>query len=236
MEIKLKESFKPVTVKSRTFSIAQQRFMKDKLDLYGKLRLGRKNNSSSWVRAPLIVPKPGPEKFTFTVELRPLNRQTVPCIWSMPQIESSIVELSASKIYATLDYCQGYWQMSDHPDSQQCCSFIAPEDVYTSSRVLPVLTNAVTHIRSEIYSTYSSTKLRECVIKWLDDILTHAMGEIELIHALRNIFEICRVKNLKLHAKNVNIFKTEATWCGRIISKNDVRMDPGCLQGHTHKC
>jgi hypothetical protein len=57
-------------------------------------------------------------------------------------------DLHGSEVFATLDFCQGYWQIPLHKDSQDCQSFITPDGVYTPTRVLHGTRIATQHLQS----------------------------------------------------------------------------------------
>lgn len=74
MKIDLTPDAKPVRVRLWNYSLEQRAFLCDfvaKLVLAGMAYF---NPSSTWEGAPLLVPKPGPAQFRFTVDIRPVNR------------------------------------------------------------------------------------------------------------------------------------------------------------------
>ena len=145
MVIRLKTGTKPVRVKLRRYSPPQAAFLRNKVGELLQLGLIYQNTQSQWASAPLIVPKPGPELFRFTVDLRPVNAQTEPAIWPMPNIDSALSQISGATCFASLDFCHGYWQLSLDRASQECQSFICPDGVYSPTRVLHGQTNALAH-------------------------------------------------------------------------------------------
>jgi hypothetical protein len=54
----------------------------------------------------------------------------------MPNLQNELHDLNGSKVFATLDFCQGYWRIPLHKDSQECQSFITLDEVYTPMHVL----------------------------------------------------------------------------------------------------
>jgi hypothetical protein len=70
------------------------------------------------------------------VDMRVPNASTNQAAWPMPNIQDDSHDLHGSEVFATLDFCQGYWQIPLHKDSQDCQSFITPDTVYTPTRVL----------------------------------------------------------------------------------------------------
>jgi hypothetical protein len=53
----------------------------------------------------------------------------------MPNLQDELHDLHDSEVFASLDFCQGYWQIPLYKDSQDCQSFIPPDGVYTPTRV-----------------------------------------------------------------------------------------------------
>lgn len=80
--------------------------------------------TSPWASALPLVPKLGPDKVRFTVDLRPVNRFTEKYEPSMPNIEQDLAKVSGLRFYVTFDFNHGYWQMSLHKDSQVSQYFI----------------------------------------------------------------------------------------------------------------
>ncbi len=234
MILRLKPNAKPVRVRARRYSPQQSAFMRAKTDEFLRLGLIRRNNASQRACAPLIVPKTGSEKFRFTVDLRPLNRQKIPHVWTMPHLETMLSQLTGAECFATLNFCQGYWQLAMEESSQECCTVITPHGIFSTTRVLHGLTNAVSFFQRSIQSIYEDTELRNQLLQWLDDILLHAKTEYHLILFLHIFSKICRDRNLKLHANKVHFFLGQVGWCGRLISKDGIKMDPACLQGYRH--
>ncbi len=136
MKIKLKQGATPVRVRLRRYSPPQAKFLRSKVDELLRLGLIRPSIGSQWACAPLIVPKDEPEGYRFTVDLRPVNQQTVPHTWPMPNLETISTELAADTCYAIIDLCHGYWQLGLDPESQGCQSFITPDGVFTPTRVM----------------------------------------------------------------------------------------------------
>ena len=228
MTIKLKPDAKPMRVKLRRYSPPQTAFLRKKTDELLELGLIRRNNKSQWACAPLIVPKPGPEQFRFTVDLRPVNEQTVVYSWPMPHVEAAVTQLAHDTCYASIDLCHGYWQMPLAASAQECQSFITPDGVFTPNRVLHGQSNAVFYFQSTVGELCLA--LREVILQWLDDLLFHCHDERHLLTSLRKFFEICQAHRLKLHAAKCKFFLRTVHWCGRIISPEGVKLDPARMQ------
>jgi hypothetical protein len=114
-------------------------------------------------------------------------------------------DLHGSEVFATLDFCQGYWQIPLHKDTQDCQPFITQDGVYTLTRVLHGTRNATQHLRSVLvvmmYVIKSNIKV------WSDDCLPHTKTEGDLLATLNFFFKKCQKNRLKLHANKCVSFE-----------------------------
>jgi RNase H-like domain found in reverse transcriptase/Reverse transcriptase (RNA-dependent DNA polymerase) len=183
-----------------------------------------KNTEAEWASPPLILPKPGPDQYRMTVDLRVPNASTKPTAWPMPNLKNELHNLHVSEVFATLDFCQGYWQIPLHKDSQDCQSFITPDGVYAPTRVLNGTRNATQHLQSVLVVMMDDIKSNIKV--WLDDCLLRTKTEDDLLATLNFFFKKCQEHGLKLHARKCVLFASTVRYCGRLITKDDVRFDP----------
>jgi hypothetical protein len=116
--IKLKKNVDPTRMSARKYSPPQLAFLRKKIAELERLGLVRKNGSAEWASPPLILPKSGPDVYRMT-DLRVPNASTKTVAWPMPNMQAELQDLHGSEVYATLDFCQGYWQIPLHKDSQE---------------------------------------------------------------------------------------------------------------------
>lgn len=126
------------------------------------------NPSSCRSFTPLIVPKPGPARLRFAVDLRLVNRFTTRHQYPMPIPKQELTELAGSSFYANFDFVHSYWQLTLHTKSQMFQSLMTPAGVYSPTRVLRGTTNAVTHLPSSLTLTIPQ-ELKPNILLWLDD-------------------------------------------------------------------
>jgi hypothetical protein len=82
--IKLCDGAEPVRVSARKCAPPQLKFMRDKIRELEELDLVYKNTGAEWASPPLILPKPGPDQYRMTVDLRVPNASTKATSWPMP--------------------------------------------------------------------------------------------------------------------------------------------------------
>jgi Reverse transcriptase (RNA-dependent DNA polymerase) len=222
--IKLRDGAEPVRMSARKYAPPQLQFMRDKVYELEELCLVHKNTGAEWASPPLILPKPGSDQYRMTVDLRVPNASKKPTAWPMPNLQDELHDLHGSEVFATLDFCQGYWQIPLHKDSQDRQSFITPDGVYTPTRVLHGTRNATQGLQSVLVVMMNDIKSNIKV--WLDDCLLHTKTEDDWLATLNFFFKKCQEHGLKLHASKCVLFATKMGYCRRLITKDGVRFDP----------
>ena len=101
----------------------------------------RRNRNSIWISPSYVVRKPGRsgaliDHYRWTIDLRYVNSQCDPIAGVLPVLETILEHVSGSKVYASLDAHKGYWQFPLSEESQEMCSFVTHEGVFTPSRLL----------------------------------------------------------------------------------------------------
>ena len=90
-----------------------------------------RNHDSRWSSPAIVVRKPHGAGFRLCVDLRAVNAITESSAWPMPMLEVVLGKLQGSKCFATLDMNQGYWQFPLDKGSQEICSFMTDEGVFS---------------------------------------------------------------------------------------------------------
>jgi hypothetical protein len=97
LEIELKPDAKPKRIPARKYAPPQPQFLAAKMADMGGLGLVKKNLTSTCASPPLILPKAGPEKFRFTLDLRYPNSQAEQVSWQVPDMEDELASLAGSR-------------------------------------------------------------------------------------------------------------------------------------------
>jgi hypothetical protein len=96
--------------------------------------------------------------------------------------------------------------------------------VYTPTRVLHGTRDATQHLQSVLVVMMDDIKSN--IKLWLDDCLLHTKTEDDLLATLNFFFKKCQEHELKLHSSKCVLFASTVRYCGRLITKDDVRFDP----------
>ncbi len=66
---------------------------------------------------------------------------------------------------------------------------------------------------------------------WIDDFMLYVRDEEHLLRILRRFFEICRTRRFIVSLQKSNFFLDEVSWCGRLIDKGGVLLNPNNISG-----
>jgi hypothetical protein len=188
--IKLRDGAEPVRMSARKYAPPQLKFMRYKIRELEELGLVYKNTGAELSSPSLTPPKPGPDQYRMIVDLRVPNASKKPTAWFMPNLQNELHDLHGSEVFATLDFCQGYWQIPLHKDSQDCQLFITPDGVYTPTRVLHGTGNATQHLQSVL--VVMMVDIKNNIKVYLDDCLLHTKTEEVLLATLNFFFKKCQ--------------------------------------------
>jgi hypothetical protein len=78
--------------------------MRDKIHELEELGSVYKNTGAEWASPSLILPKPGPDQYRMTVDLRVPNASTKPTACPMPNLQDELHDLNGSEEFATLNF------------------------------------------------------------------------------------------------------------------------------------
>lgn len=230
LKVRLKPDAVPVKSPMRRYPPLHVEFMRKHVAELEAVGAVYKNNRARWAAAPRIVPKKDPSDLRMTIDSRPINACTEPMPWPMPNLDAALATLAGTRVYFSLDWLKGYWQLALHPSCQELFSFMTPFGVYTPTRVLMGQSDAVAYcqyVENELFGEL----LMNGLLAWLDDLLGYATDAPALFGILEAVLEICARSGLKLHPKKCRFYETSTKWCGKIISANGISHCPERLQG-----
>jgi hypothetical protein len=68
--------------------------------------------------------------------------------------------------------------------------------------------------------------LDDKLLSWLDDLLLHGRDEDGLLRVQECFLNICAARGVKLGAARMDLCSQDVRWCGRVVSKDGVWLDP----------
>jgi hypothetical protein len=105
--IKLRDGAEPVLMSVRKYAPPQLKIMRVKIYELEDLGLVHNNTGAEWAGPSLILPKPGPDRYRMTIDLRVPNASTKPTAWPMPNLQDELHDLHGSEVFANLDFVKG---------------------------------------------------------------------------------------------------------------------------------
>jgi hypothetical protein len=192
--IKLRKGAEPVRMSACKCAPPQLQFMCDNIRELEEMGLVYKNAGAEWASRSSFQSQ-GPtsidiDQYRMTVDLCVPNASTKPIAWPMPNLQDELHDLHGSKVFATLDSCQGFWQIPLHKDSQDCKSITTPDGVYTPTRVLHRTRNATQHLQSVL--VVMTHDIKSNIKVWLNDCLLYTKTEVDMLATLNFFFKECQ--------------------------------------------
>jgi hypothetical protein len=194
---------------------------------YERLGVVRQNTNSRWASAPHSVSTSNAEGDRLAVDLRQVHQRTEPIAWPMTDVKSCAHRLAASACHAGADFSKCYWQLALNEDAQECQSFVAPDGVYPPRPVLHGQFRATACAQAAVRIMFHG--LADKLLSWLDDLLLNCRDVDGLHGVLETFLNGWAVRGVKLGATRMDHCSQNVRWCGRVISRDGVRLDPSSV-------
>lgn len=231
IKIPLKQGAVPVKSKPRRYPPQKQAFLAETCDQLLQEKLVRKVNTAEWVSAPLLVPKPPPDRYRMTIDLRPINLQTQKDTRPMPNMETMLLDVAGDHFFTNADLKHAYYQVAVEPTDRHLHTFRGADShsLYEPLRSLQGAKNSGIHL--QVGATELFDQIKKQILIWLDDWLLHSKTFQEHIEVLATFLSLCKKHGFTLSPEKCNFFAKIAKWCGRKITAQGVTLDPRRIDG-----
>jgi hypothetical protein len=145
----------------------------------------------------------------------------------MCDMRSCAHRLAASACYASADFSKCYWPLALDEDSHECQSFAAPDGVYPPRPVLHGQVSATACAQAAVRVMFQG--LADKLLSWLDGLLLHCMDVDGLHGVLETFLNGWAARGVKLGATKMYLCSREVQWCGLMVSKDGVWLDPSVV-------
>lgn len=225
-QIKLAHN-RPVVLKPRVMTEAQQKVIKEELDKMLENGIIRPSQSPYASEVVLVRKKTG--DWRFCVDYRQLNRVTVPDKYPLPRISDLIQAVKGSMYFAALDLRGGYWQVPMEVSSIMYTAFRCFLGLF-EFLVMPFgLVNAPATFQRMVDQIFGDLRFSG-VLCYLDDILVHSPTFRQTLTLLRTVFGRLRNAKLTLNLPKSSFFPKKLKYLGQIIMDGRLHPDPKKLE------
>jgi len=169
----------------------------------------------------LLTPKAN-GTWRFCIDYRRINELTKSLGWPIPHTENLLRRIGAkrAKYFATLDYTSGYYQAPIDENSKKYTAFITTDGIYEFNRVPMGPKGAPAYFQQQMQHTVFPDLIQSILEVYLDDIITWADTEENLIKNLEKIFIRLREKNISLNPEKCKLGLTEIEYVGHVINQD----------------
>jgi len=137
----------------------------------------------------------------------------------IPHTENLLRRIGAkrAKYFATLDYTSGYYQAPIDENSKKYTAFITTDGIYEFNRVPMGPKGAPAYFQQQMQHTVFPDLIQSILEVYLDDIITWADTEENLIKKSRKKYLRSREKNISLNPEKCKLGLTEIEYVGHVI-------------------
>jgi hypothetical protein len=182
--------------------------------------------STSAYGSPLVfVPKKNNDGLRMCVDLRALNKQTIPQRTPIPRPETLYDCLSGSTHFSAIDLSSGYYQIRIAPEDIPKTCMLTPFGGFNFRVLVMGLKNSAA-VFSQVMNKVFGHLMNKGVLVYLDDILIYAKTKEEHDILLEKVLKTLKENQLQARLHKCEFEKQTLKYLGHIISPDGIRVDP----------
>eukprot|EP00939_MAST-03C_sp_MAST-3C-sp1_P004359 g4359.t1 len=154
-----------------------------------------------------------------------LNKVTIPT--PMPPVNYDRIwqAIAGSRAFGSFDFLHAYFQFEVAKKQRHLCCFAALGRVYALCRLPQGAANSGFQMQSVLTSVLQDV-IDDGIALQADDGLVYAKGWKRLLQVWRSTLERLRQFNIKIKLSKVVFCDVSVPWCGRLIDRDGVGVDP----------
>jgi len=215
----------------RTQSVQKEKEIQKQCNEMLKLGIIRSSQAPYYSQVHL-TPKPN-DKWRFAIDYRKTNLVLKKFGWPLPNIQQMLMRIGnrKPKIFAKFDMTSGFFQLPMSEQFKKYTAFITYMGVFEWNRVPMGLTPSANWFQY-LLSTIVLAGLTYLICELLiDDVLTFAEDEEELLRNLKTIFERFKQYNIIIHPDKCEIGLKVIEYCGAQIDSEGMKFTDDKLSG-----
>ena len=207
----------------RLHSASKEAEIKKQVDVMLKHNIIRPSTAPYWSQVHL-VPKPGLDRWRFTIDFRNLNLCIKKMTWPIPNIAHLLQRIGRArpKYFAKFDMPIGYNQFLIAEESRHLTSFKCWLGQFEWNRIVMGISNSGSEFQMRMAMEILAGVIYHGCEVYLDDICVFGATVDEFITNLRKVFERFRAKRSKLHPFKSDLGKSSVVMCGHTIDETGI--------------
>ena len=217
--------------KARQMSDSKRQLIKDEIDKKVIAGIMSQSKASHWSQIHMV--NKTIDTFRMCMDFRLLNECIVSSTWSMPSIQETFQDIgkSGAKYFACIDFTEGYFQLALDILSRKYTATLSHHGLHEWNRVPMGLKTSSAWFQRKMETEVLPEQVNKICKIYQDDVLVYAKTQTILVKNLREIFERCRVKNIKIKPSKLKLGGTKVEHLGHQVSGEGVTFSREKLQG-----
>ena len=186
------------------------------------LRQGVIEPSASPWAAPLVPVRKKSGSLRLCIDFRALNEVTRKDSFPLPNIADAVGQFIDNEYFSSLDLMAGYHQIEVEESSREKTAFSTGDNLYQFRRMPFGVTNGPATFSRLVAIVLSGIPF-DVAQAYLDDIIVAGKSFEEHLGNLETVFQRLELHGLKLNPAKCQLFRSEVSYLGHIVSKDGIR-------------
>ena len=212
-------------IKQRAYRACPEKRAEIERQVAGLLADGLVEESCSPWASPVVLVRKKGGQWRFCIDYRRLNGVTIKDSHPLPRVDDSLDALAGSSWFTSLDFSDGYWQVSMAEEDREKTAFTTGRGLY-QWRAMPMgLTNAPATFQRMMELILRGLPWHICMV-YLDDILIYSRSFEEHLQHLEEVLSRIQRAGLKLNQRKCHFARDHVVFLGHVVSRDGLQPDP----------
>uniref|UniRef100_A0A7E4ZSG0 Reverse transcriptase domain-containing protein n=1 Tax=Panagrellus redivivus TaxID=6233 RepID=A0A7E4ZSG0_PANRE len=178
---------------------------------------------SPW-SSPVVLAKKKDGELRICVDYRRLNSVTKKDAYPLPSQDSMMFQLKGMKIFSTMDFYSGYYQIPLDSESREKTAFSVLGRLYQFT-VLPMGLTTSPACFLRLMEKVLGDLVGSSLFVYMDDILVYSTSEEEHVQVLEEVFRRLKDAGLRLKPSKCAFGRKQVAFLGHLITEEGIKID-----------